>query len=632
MKLLVFPAILLTLACAAQLDPLPLEIPMGDGEFLAADLYQPSGCDACPVILVQTPYGKFFYQFFGLPLGLGTDIDSSPYAFLIVDWRGRFASADAAYPGAPSIGEDGYDVVEWIAAQPWCNGKIGTWGPSALGRVQYQTAQQQPPALTCICPVVAAPQQRYKDYYPGGALRTEYVQQTDLLGFGTSQSVLPFPHYNAIWSAAEDATFYADDIAVPCLMIGGWYDHNIDPMVDFFASLQTASPEEVQDKHKLLIGPWVHGGNGQASPGSAQQGELEYPEAAYYNDTYALQFFEYYLLGIGNGWDTMPAVRYFHMGENQWHDGDAWPPQTNPSLLYLTDSNTLQTSAPTALSSSLDFPYDPQDPSPTVGGPTLRADLEQGPFDQVDVEARGDILTFTSAAFTEPLHIQGMPLVHLFAGSDMPDTDFAVRLCDVYPDGRSMLITDGIIRMRFREGFTVSDTSFLENGDVYEAVAELSHTSISLQEGHKLRLGISGSNYPRFNRNMNTGGTMYPELNPDTLVNATASTNTVWMDALHASYLEIPTAELAGLFANSGEKAQLLLYPSPASSAVTVQTAQGAAGTLVVTAVSGQVLYSAAFSGTVTLDVSRWPAGFYIVQLTGSSDGHAVGRFAVTGP
>ncbi|MBL7941863.1 MAG: CocE/NonD family hydrolase [Flavobacteriales bacterium] len=614
-----------TATCAltgyAQLEPVELEIPMSDGQFLAADLYQPAGCSSCPVILIQTPYGKVFYQFIGLPLGVGENIDDSPYAFVIVDWRGRFESADADYEGAPTTGEDGYDVVEWIAEQSWCNGKIGTWGPSALGKAQFMTAKEQPPHLTCICPLVAAPQTMYTEYYPGGALRTEYLEQLDNLGFGVSLGVLPFPHYNIVWSTVESSSFYEEEISVPALMIGGWYDHNADLMVDFFEAIRTNSPEDVKDEHKLLFGPWIHGGSGQAEVGNGQQGELEYPNAAAYQNTYALAFFDYYLRELDNGWDENPVVRYYHMGENEWHDETMWPPSSTPLNLFLHADLTLSEDVPIGEDPFLSFNYDPEDPSPTVGGPTLRNDLVQGPYDQVDVEARNDILVFSTEELTTPIDLQGKAKVHLYVSCSMPDTDVAVRLCDVYPDGRSMLITDGIIRMRFRDGYTTADTSFMEPGVVYEAVAEFAHTSISILEGHRLRLDLSGSNYPRFNRNMNSGDTMYPNNSMDTLVNALPASTTIWMDAIQSSYLEIPKTDLTTSMAEIAALTAPAVSPQPASDKAFVRIFEQSAQTISVSDSKGRRVFSASLSGAAVfpLDVSQWPSGLYTVVLEGDA-------------
>ena len=208
------------------LTPQVDSIKMNDGKKLAVDIYIPNGMGKGPVILIQTPYNRQVYRLAGLPLGIGANINSSNYVFVVADWRGFYGSKKAAYIGSPDRTRDGYSTVEWIAAQTWSNGKIGTWGASALGKVQYQTAKGNPPHLTCICPLVAGPQFEYNEYFPNGCLRTEYVQQLDGLGFGLTAGLMAHPIKDNYWNFAEDINDYPDSIQVPCFMIGGWYDHN----------------------------------------------------------------------------------------------------------------------------------------------------------------------------------------------------------------------------------------------------------------------------------------------------------------------------------------------------------------------------------------------------------------------
>lgn len=549
---------------AAQLNWLETNIPMSDGQSLKADIYIPENWTTGPTILIQTPYNKNLYRL-NLPLGIGQAQATMGYAIVIVDWRGFWGSADAAYTGAPDIGEDGYDVVEWIANQPWSDGNIGTWGPSALGRVQYLTAKENPPHLKCIVPVVAAPTYTYNEYYPGGCYRVEYMDQITALGFGTGALVLANPYLNAVWNFTANQNFYPDEINVPTFMIAGWYDHNIDFMIPFFEALQNLSPLPVRDKHKLLIGPWVHGGHGFANPGSANQGQLSYPNAANINHEEAWKFFDYHLKGIDTGIYNQPAIQYYKMGENTWHYAAEWPVQTTPYYLYLHENGELNSQIPTSSNASLSYDYNPEDPSPTIGGPTLRTDLNQGPFDQrFEVENRDDALIFTTEELTEPITLAGKAKLHLKISSSVIDTDFAVRICDVYPDGRSMLVVDGIQRMRFRNGYTAADEAFMTPGQLYECTIELPYTTITFQEGHHLRIVVTSSNYPRFNRNMNTGGAMYPALNGDVLVNPQIAHNTVHVSSLHASYLELPvvasgTTEVADAFSSPVQ-----VYPNPA--------------------------------------------------------------------
>ena len=207
------------------------------------------------------------------------------------------------------------------------------------------------------------------------------------------------------------------------------------------------------------------------------------------------------------------------MGTNQWKAYNSWPPSNLKQVkFYLHGDHRLKTTTPTLQSDSMFYAYDPKNPSPTRGGATLRSDQVQGPYDQrAIVESRSDNLVFTSDSLDQDLVVKGIIKVNLKVSSDRPDTDFDVRLCDVYPDGRSMLVNDEAFRMRFKNGLTQAQTSFLQIGNVYDCKIELPATCITFLKGHKIRIIISSSNYPKFNRNMNNGNDMYPGKSMDSL-------------------------------------------------------------------------------------------------------------------
>ncbi|MCB0429534.1 MAG: CocE/NonD family hydrolase, partial [Flavobacteriales bacterium] len=489
------------------LSPEVDSIPMRDGKKIAADVYLPTSGAAYPVILIQTPYNRLYYRL-GLPLGIKKDLAGSPYAFVIIDWR-CFYGSQSACVAQPNRGQDGYDVVEWIATQSWCNGKIGTWGPSALGKIQFQTAKENPPSLTCAVPLVAGSQFNYDEYYPGGCYRTEYVEQLDALGFGLSPLLKANPVKNLTWSVAEAANLYPASIHVPMLMIGGWYDHNVEVMMALFDTLKSGGDAAIHDRHRLVMGPWAHGGSGTAQVGTAQQGDLVYQAAAGWSDSLALAFLDYHLRGVANGWDATPEIRYFQMGTDTWLAESHWPPAGQTRTLYLHDDDTLRASTP-ANGNGKSFQYDPHDPSPTVGGPTLKQGLQQGPYDQAPVvENRGDSWVLSTPVLNEDLVIHGRVIANLFVSSDRTDTDICLRLTDVYPDERSMLVADQVLRMRFRNGYTVADTMLMTPGQVYPVEIAFPNTAITILKGHRLRFIITSANYPRFDLNLNNGGPMY---------------------------------------------------------------------------------------------------------------------------
>lgn len=569
-KLLLITFCLLVFGGNAQLlSPQTMMFPTSHGDSLEIDVYLPNNTGTFPVILIQTPYGKHNYRN-GLPLGVRKNLSSSDYAFVILDWRGRFANL-SKFNSSIKNGEDGYDLVEWIATQSWCTGKIGTWGPSALGNVQFETAKKQPPSLTCAVPQVCSPHFFYDHYFAGGSARVALLEQLDYLGFGVSSTVISNPYYNFIWSAAESSSVYPDSIQIPMLMIGGWYDLNTDAVLFQYDTCTKNSPLPIGTKHHLLMGPWVHGGTGAAYVGSANQGQLSYNNAAGVSDSVALEFFDYHLRSVNNGWDSKKSVLYYQMGDNQWLEDNVFPPiYVTPTNYYLQADGSLKTTQ--SADDSLTFSYNPNSPSPTVGGATLNISLDQGPYNQVpNVESRFDLVSFETSILSQDLKIKGKIGVNFFISSDKPDTDVAVRVTDVYPDGRSMLIMDGIQRMRFRKGYRVLDTAFMKPGNVYPASIELPNTAITIKSGHKLRIIVTSSIYPMYNRNMNNGGEMYPGNNADSVLNPQFAINKIHVGTTYPSHLVLPVDNT-----NTSIKENLLfnveLYPNPALDFLTIGT------------------------------------------------------------
>ncbi|MFM6982717.1 MAG: CocE/NonD family hydrolase [Chitinophagaceae bacterium] len=556
-------------AAKAQLNPIIDSIPMSDGRKLAADIYIPSGMSSGPVILIQTPYNRQVSRFTGLPMGIGLNLSTSNYIFVITDWRGFYGSRTAQYAGSPDRGRDGYSTVEWIAKQSWSNGKVGTWGPSALGKVQYQTARTNPPHLVCINPLVAAPQFLYQEYYPNGTLRTEYVEQLDQLGFGLTPMLMAHPYKDFTWTFSESANNYPDSIRVPCFMVGGWYDHNVELMIDFYKDVIDKSPVTVKDKHKILMGPWVHGGHGSARVGTDLQGQLSYPNAKDRNDTMSLKFFDFYLRNISNGWESNAKYMYYQMGTNVWETSGVWPPAgIANTTFYLHKDGNIKTQIPSGTSDSLTFEYDPANPSPTIGGCNLRNDLDQGPYDQKAlVESRSDILVFSTPVLNKDVVLKGKVKVQLKVGSDRPDTDFDIRLTDVYPDGRSMLINDAVFRMRFRNGFALSNVAMMSQGAIYDCVIELPNTCLTFLAGHQIRIDISSSNYPKYNRNMNNGNAMYPGNSTDSLLNPLVAKNIVYLNSINSSSVVLPLLNYTSSIESTINKHTITLHPNPANSA-----------------------------------------------------------------
>lgn len=589
------------MASSQPLSPLEADIPMRDGEVLAADVYVPSGCTSCPSILIQTPYWKFPYRY-NLPLDIGTDIDNSPYAFVIVDWRGFWGSL-GALNGLPNRGEDGYDCVEWIAQQSWSNGRIGTWGPSALGNIQFQTARENPPHLTCCVPVVSAPQTKYENYYPGGVLRTEYVEQLGSLGFGTTL-ITDNPYYNFLWQGTETATWYPQDINVPTFMIGGWFDHNVNPMLDWFPAMMLESSASAD--HKLMFGPWTHGGHGEAAPGTVNQGDLNFPEAENWNNTKALEFLAFHLLDEQNGWENQPTVQYFQMGMNEWLGTNEWPPASTLTDYYLGSLAYLGTSLGTP--GEIPVFSNPREPSPTIGGPTLQEGLLQGPYDiSTSVEARFDYVLFETETLPADVSVQGKINVKLFVSTEQLDADVAIRLTEVNGT-ESIMLRDAIQRLRFRNGFSEADEAFCTQGEVYEINIELDDIAHTFKAGNKIRLLVSGANYPRFDVNLNNGQTMYTA--GDTI---TSETN-IHFGIDYPSRLQLPI--VSNVSVEESLRSEFNIYPNPASEVVWIESDKTGTAKCKLLNVLGEEMGSFNMSDTkYKLDVGHLKPGIYFLEM-----------------
>ncbi len=482
---------------------------------------------------------------------------------MIVDWRGFYGSSDAAID-APNYGEDGYDCVEWIAQQGWSNAKIGMWGISAVGAVQYQTAKEHPPHLVCGVPIVANYKQQYQRYYRGGVLRKTYLKILEMLDY-KAEPILAHPIYDAFWKYAELVTTYPQEIDVPMLLMAGWYDHHSysDGIFCIFNELRSLGGINGREHHKLIIGPWHHNHIGEAV-----QGQLEYPNAAGVSETEALNFFDYWLRNVPNSYDNLPVVRYYQMGTDEWLNNESYPlDNVTPTFFFLHPAGVLYESNPVDICPPDSFYYDPRNPSSTIGGIEIGYFLLHGPYDQRwFVESRDDVVVFSTKVLDKDLVVAGEVKVQLYVSSNCLDTDFSVRLCDVYPDGRSMLVMDGIRRMRFRNSFETE--KLMTPGEIYQLNIKLPHSALTFLRGHQVRLCVSSSNYPRFDINLNNGGSLYTP--GDTLI----ALNRIYHDVNFPSALILPVKNLTGVKQKRKkcevQNFKLLNYPNPFNSATQI--------------------------------------------------------------
>lgn len=589
-------------------------IPMRDGKTLAADVYIPNTITNGSTILIQTPYNKNNFRN-GLPLGVIQNLNSSNFIWVVVDWRGFYGSNSATI-AQPNRGEDGYDVIEWISSQTWSNGKVGTWGPSALGQVQYNTMKEGHPNHVCAVPLVAQPQTAYDSYYYGGVLEKSRLEQLDALGYGLSPVVLANPYDNVSWQYTANTTWYPQNILIPTLQVGGWYDHTIDKMLDWYPATRTQSALAVRDKQWLLVGPWVHGGTGIANVGSATQGELSYPNAEHKSDSMALDFFNFYLLDSVNNWEATSKITYYQLGENVWNYSNGTTiVNSQITDLFLSENGNLIT---TSGIGSDTFVSDPKNSTPTIGGATLNPNLEQGPYDQVSLDSRSDLKTFETTALASDFTSTGNIVANLSIQCNQPDADIAVRLVDVYPDGRNMLINDGIRRMRLRNGYTQASESFLQSSQIYPVNVELPFVNYTWKAGHKIKIYVSANNSTRWDVNLQNGGTMY----------AAGDTNTATIQ-IHHNAINPSKITLAGqnlvlgtneLIANE----QIQIYPNPAESEIHVSIPFES---YVIYDLKGQLIQSKTLINNQSIPIDNLKEGCYLLKIKSLSNDEITRKF-----
>ena len=521
--------LLFSLILGGCITPKTYMVEMRDGVKLATDVYLPKSTQPHGVILIRTPYNKN-----SLVL-LGTNWANNGWPLVGQDMRGRYESEgiDTVFRTEYA---DGPDTIVWIANQSWCNGKIATFGGSALGITQYLTAGAHPPHLACQYIQVATPNLYKHAMYRGGAFLKNLVEEW-LKGQGSTY-ILPdlYAHENFTldyWGNTTIDTHW-EDVNVPAIHIGGWYDCFTQGILDGFMGYHYQGGAGAQGASKLIMGPWTHGG-----ALSTRQGELTYPENAV--DTFSQALFwkmvDEYTMDGPTEYDQWPAVSYYVMGDvdmidapgNEWRYADGWPIPCTERAWYFQEDGGFAPVLPSGNTPQA-YAYDPVNPVPTRGGGNLN--IAAGPYDQRPVENRSDVLVFTSQVLTEPYEATGPLHAHLYISSDCPDTDITVKLTDVYPDGRSMIITDGILRMRNRNG--TDHWEFMQPGTIYEIDVDLWSVSYIWNSGHRIRVDVSSSNYPHFLNNPNTADALYQN------TTSVIAHNTLYVDPLHPSCLILP--------------------------------------------------------------------------------------------
>ena len=510
-------------------------VPMRDGVKLATDVYLPEGEGPWPVILSRTPYSKRRGPRSAVKyVGQG-------YAYVLQDCRGRFNSEGAYEPYQPDR-EDGYDTIEWIAAQPWSNGKVGMSGRSAAGINSNLAASAAPPHLTCVYIVTASQTLFDESYFMGGVFREHF--RGNFMRLQGVEDQIPIMKARAIldeqWKRT-DMVHHRDKVNVPMYQIGGWFDMFAKGAVGNFVFLQNHGREGARGNQKLWIGPWGH---------SRLDGDLDYAGARGLSRGFEeeMRWFEYWLKGVDNGIMDEPAVTYYHTASarkgavsklNGLRTAENWPPPSTDTRFYLHAGFGMSARRPTEDHASTSYIHDPANPVPTLGGANYNNNRDYpitvGPVDQREIGERPDYLRFQTEPLEEDLTIQGRMELELWASTDAPDTDFMVKLVDVYPDGYEAILLDSPLRARYRYGREPGDVEMMKPGRPTLLIIDLWSISQTFEKGHRLAVHISSSNYPRFEVNPNTGepagrSTMKPRI----------ATNVVFHDQMHPTAIVLP--------------------------------------------------------------------------------------------
>jgi len=561
-------------------------MPMRDGIKLAADIYRPGDGGKHPAIIMRTPYHSDEVMSFSYVKPL-TTLEAG-YALIIAYVRGRFGS-EGTYDLAASQqieGADCYDTVEWVASQPWCNGHIGMAGESALGTVQWRTARENPPHLKAIAPsLTGAPGEHGPEVADAPVLLNiavsllmilapDMLDRLEKQGVDTSKmrrwikevendpslayNALPLkdvPQFNIpgireTWQSmmrmndsnaqpGSPGPYPYHKINIPTLNIASWYDPWSRSTFRTFLNVKTKAGSSYAREHThVFAGPWCHNKPTQIL-GDVDFGPLA-DDVGSRAWEYQISFFDKYLEGKDI---DLPVVRYFTMGRNTWQDASDWPlSQTTWQRFFLHSRGGANSSSGNGLLNRNEpqqefadtYVYNPYTPVPTVGGRGAEAEngFVNGPIDQVHVERRADVLCYTSPELEQDTEVTGPLDLHLFASSSCRDTDFTAKLVDVYPDGRAYNIADGIVRAKYRNSFSTPEP--LTAGEIVEFVIHLGPVSQLFRRGHRIRIDITSSNFPAFDRNMNTGN----PVGVDAV--GLPALQTVYHQAGYASYLDLP--------------------------------------------------------------------------------------------
>jgi predicted acyl esterase len=512
-------------------------IPMRDGQHLSAYLYFPPG---------DGPWPAAFEQRYADLRGAGTrkaaaKLAEAGFVVAMVNFRGTYLS-EGTWVGYRALGwgelQDGYDTCEWLAAQPWCTGKIGTFGSSQGGYAQNFLAVAAPPHLACQYMVDTGLSLFQEGYRVGGTTRPQRFQRMNDVcrNPADNQALMAewfrHPTYDNYWRQ-EDCSLHFDRMNVPCFTIGSWYDFMNQGSIASFIGRQRAGGPNSRGKQQLVIGPWLHGRLNKKN----RVGDLEYPSnATWPENDHIVRWFNHFLKGENNGVEREPTVRYYVMGAvgeggapgNVWREAADFPPPAEMRPLYLQAEGRLTSAAPKAAMSRTSYESDPRHPM-EIPGTAFPGAKDARPF-----EEQSQVLTFTTEPLEEPVEWTGRIKAELYVSSTARDTDFIVRMSDVYPDGRSILLVDYPWRARYREGF--EKEVLLDPGQVARVAFDVGWVSQIFNRGHRIRVTVASNGAPLYEPNPQTGEALTIEF-PE---NAVTATNTIHHELAHASRIIAP--------------------------------------------------------------------------------------------
>jgi putative CocE/NonD family hydrolase len=537
-------------------------IPMRDGVELSADVYLPAEAELpAPAVVTITPYDKSG----SLVAPEGRIFQERGYVFVAVDVRGR-GKSEGEWRAFVNDPQDGHDIIEWVAAQPWCTGKVGTTGLSYMGWTQWAAVSERPAHLTCMISTSAAGRWQQEIPYTDGCFQlyfgwwvyavrrriTEWhgISETDwdevlsrlpLEAIGefinpsgqTWRDLMDHDTLDEFWRAIRFDDRY-QDIDVPCLHVTGWHDlEDLLGAFHHYEGMMAASP--ARDRQRLIVGPWSHVNS--RFPHSSLAGVEFGPAAALEMDDIHFAWFDHWLKGVANeAMDEAPA-RLFETGSNRWREAAQWPLATGERSYFLRwDGSTgeLDTEAAEDPDPDRSYRYDPLDPAPTRLNVKLYP-IEDVPITMNEVEARRDVLSYTSEPLSETVVVSGWPHLEFWASSDRNDTDWHVKLTDVDEDGTSIKVCQGCLRASYRD--SLEQPTPLTPGEPARFRVELWPAHHAFLPGHRIRVTVTSSDFPWFARNLNQFGPLKDQSEP------LVATNTVHHGGTYRSRIILPVEE-----------------------------------------------------------------------------------------